>query len=111
VSSPQLVRPREDSHSPAVPVVSGGERRGSRVRTKNPKFFDKDKWINFQSDSLVCQKIRSSILNDAFVQCLNWDQDKTEIMSKDYQAFLGAVDCFEDYEEGTVEYQHPLAIR
>jgi Reverse transcriptase (RNA-dependent DNA polymerase) len=111
VSSPQLVRPREDSHSPAVPVVSGHERRGSRVRTKNPKFFDKDKWINFQSGSLVRQKIRSSILNDAFVQCLKWDQDKTEIMSKDYQAFLGAVDCFEDYEEGTVEYQHPLQMK
>jgi Reverse transcriptase (RNA-dependent DNA polymerase) len=87
-------------------------RRGSRVRSKNPKYFNDDKWINYQTGQFTRQKIRLGVLNDLYLHCLQWDLDtNTTIISNDYATFLGASDIHQDYDEGTVEYQHPLILQ
>jgi hypothetical protein len=96
---------------PHPTIISGGARRGSRVRTKNPKFFNDDKWINFNSSNVFKAKLRFSLLNKKFINCLQWSQPMTTINSVDYSAFLGVCALFNDYDEGTVEHQHPLVLQ
>jgi hypothetical protein len=88
-------------------------RRGIRVKTQNPKYFDTNKWINYQSGS-VCtskQKVPSSVFNSIFLQTLNWEVNWTAINLHDLLCFLGTVDCNIDYENDTVEAWHPLALQ
>jgi hypothetical protein len=88
-------------------------RRGTRVKTQNPNYFDTNKWTNYQSGSLSTskQRVPSSVLNSIFLQTLKWESHWTAINSSDLLCFLGRVDCYIDYENDTVEEWHPLALQ
>jgi hypothetical protein len=99
---------------PVQPNTSPGLlRRASRVRTQNPRYLDKEQWVNYQSGSsgYGTQKFPSSLFNRMFIQNLNWKSDWTAIDSADLLALLGSVDCDVDYKEDTVEAWHPLALQ
>jgi hypothetical protein len=90
------------AHTPTV------LRRGSRARSQNPKCFNKDKWVNYQTGSIVSpkQKVPSSLFNAMFLQTLNWQTKWTDIKSNDLLCFLGQVDCNVDFEEW-----NPMALQ
>jgi hypothetical protein len=45
-----------------------------------------------------------------FLQTLNWKKTINKVTLEDLLQFLGEADCHIDYENGTIEWQHPLEL-
>jgi hypothetical protein len=49
-------------------------------------------------------------LNSVFLQSLKWSKTINEVESYDLQRFLGEVDCYYNYKDGTFDWQHPKEL-
>jgi hypothetical protein len=95
----------------SVPSPEMVLRRGNRVCSQNPKFFDQDKWVSCQT-GIACwtkQQVPSSLFNAIFLQTMVWDKPWTDIQSNNLCSFLGVIDCYVDYDNNTVETWYPTA--
>lgn len=107
VEAPQEASDEESTQTPDV--RSRGSERKRRPRNKNRKYYGNE-WVNYQVGVPRMQKIRTSILNEVYLQELKWSNDYSEISSNDLKRFIAAFDYHVDYDNGTVEYLHPLAL-
>jgi hypothetical protein len=102
--------------SPSTRRYSPDRSRGRRGSTKrrakaNRKFFGNE-WVNYQSTcpSGRKQKIKTSILNNVFLQTLNWQKTVDDDISYDLMRIIGANDYHVDHENMTVELSHPYEL-
>jgi hypothetical protein len=84
---------------------------GRRIRT-NRRFIGEE-WVNYQTSCLYNkkkQKSKSSILNFAFLQSLDWKKTIEKLTLNDLITFLSQLDFHTYHNAMTVEWQHPMEL-
>lgn len=79
--------------------------RSKRKKTKN-KFIFNDDFVHYSST----QKIRTSVLNDQFIQTLDWKKTTDLVRNADLRSMNAFLTLHEDVDLGTLEYMHPMAL-
>jgi hypothetical protein len=79
-------------------------RRSTRVR-RPPTKFQGDNWATRYAN----QKVRTSVLNEQYLQSLMWDPNTTSYQTQDWKAMSATIDRWSD-DEGYVDWLHPMAL-
>ena len=79
-------------------------RRSTRVR-RPPTKFQGDNWATRYAN----QKVRTSVLNEQYLQSLIWDPNTVNYQSQDWKAMSATIDRWSD-DEGYVDWLHPMAL-
>jgi hypothetical protein len=89
---------------PTIKTETVEPRRSTRVR-RPPAKFQGDDWAARYAN----QKVRTSVLNEQYLQSLDWDPDSTSYQTQDWKAMSAVIDRWTD-ENGYVDWLHPMAF-
>ena len=95
--------PRRLSPPPPSPT-----RRSTRERKPNRKFKGEE-WANYQKSRVANQRVRAGLLNEQYLQSLDWSTLTRQLKTDHWKAMATYLDLCTS-RDGELEWMHPLAL-
>ncbi|KAI2505066.1 hypothetical protein MHU86_9342 [Fragilaria crotonensis] len=96
---------RQIRHSPPP---SSPTRRSTRDRKPNRKFRG-DEWVNYQKSRVAKQRVRTGLLNEQYLQSLDWNMVISQLKTGHWKAMATCLDL-NTTREGHLLSMHPLSL-
>ena len=96
---------RQIRHSPPP---SSPTRRSTRDRKPNRKFRG-DEWVNYQKSRVAKQRVRTGLLNEQYLQSLDWNMVISQLRTGHWKAMATYLDLHTT-REGHLLSMHPLSL-